>query len=170
MESRFRVIVADPPWPFNDKLPGPNRGAARNYKLMTIDEIKSFSLPPVEDDSWLFLWRVTQMQKEALEVLDAWGYTLKSEIVWNKLTVHGYPWFGIGRTVRMSHEVCLIGAKGRPTVNNRAVRSVFAAQAGQHSEKPEPFFKIVETLCNGPYAELFARRRRSGWTCLGDEV
>jgi N6-adenosine-specific RNA methylase IME4 len=48
--------------------------------------------------------------------------------------------------------------------------SGLSAKVGRHSEKPEEFYKIVEELSAGPYLELFARRRRPGWTCIGDEV
>lgn len=41
---------------------------------------------------------------------------------------------------------------------------------GGHSEKPEPFQDDIERLVNGPYLELFARRHRPGWTCIGNEL
>ena len=50
------------------------------------------------------------------------------------------------------------------------VRSVFFASVGRHSEKPEAFDALVEGLCRGPYAEVFARRRRAGWQSYGDEL
>lgn len=131
----------------------------------------------------LFLWRVASMQEEALRVMRAWGFTPKTEIVWIKTTkgsdvphdldeprpgdkLH----FGMGRTVRMSHEVCLVGVRGKPRVLSHSVRSVFFAPFQRHSEKPEVFSEIVESLSPGPYLELFARRVRPGWTCVGDEV
>jgi len=106
-----------------------------------------------------------------------WGFTPKTEIVWLKKTAHGNRWFGMGRTVRAEHETCIIATRGRPKVLNHSVRSTFvtdfaglSAQVGRHSEKPEEFYKIVETLFDGPYVELFARRQRPGWTCQGDEA
>jgi N6-adenosine-specific RNA methylase IME4 len=83
-EVRYRVITADPPWSFGDKLPGPGRGAEKHYSVMPTDDICAFPLPPVEDDSLLFLWRVSAMQEEALRVVRAWGFVPKSEIVWVK--------------------------------------------------------------------------------------
>jgi N6-adenosine-specific RNA methylase IME4 len=47
---------------------------------------------------------------------------------------------------------------------------VFPAKVGAHSQKPELFYDLVEQLVDGPYCELFARRQRPGWTCLGDEM
>lgn len=91
-------------------------------------------------------------------------------IVWRKLTKHGKPHFGMGRIVRASHEVCIVATRGKPVPKVLHVRSVFEAPVGRHSEKPEMFYDIVEELFDGPYLELFARRCRPGWTCLGDEV
>lgn len=172
---RYRVLCADPPWRFDDKLPGKTRGASRQYETLTAYQLKHFTLPPLADDAYLFLWRVASMQQEALDVMDAWGFTLKSEIVWQKLTKKGKPWFGMGRHVRASHEVALIGVRGKPQRKVRNIRSVFAAPVPvegkkyKHSAKPEAFYDLVEQLAPGPYVELFARRQRPGWTCFGNQ-
>jgi N6-adenosine-specific RNA methylase IME4 len=168
--DRFRVVLADPPWPFRDRLPGPGRGAAKHYGCLTVAELCAFPLPPLADDCTLFLWRVASMQQEALDVMAAWGFNLKSEIVWLKRTTTGKRWFGMGRTVRAEHETCLIGTRGRPVTRRRNIRSTFEAVGGQHSEKPARFYDFIEALRDGPYVELFARRRRPGWTSLGDQV
>ena len=176
-EVRYRVITADPPWSFGDKLPGPGRGAEKHYSVISTDDICAFPLPPVEDDSLLFLWRVSAMQEEALRVVRAWGFVPKSEIVWvktsGKPTVLGPNLaFGMGRYVRASHETCLVCARGRASalVRDHSVRSVFFAPRQEHSRKPEEFYGLVERLAPGPYVELFARHRRPGWTQFGDEL
>lgn len=130
---------------------------------------------PVADDALLFLWRVSAMGEEAYTVVRAWGFTPKSEVVWLKRTVNGKRWFGMGRYVRMEHEVCLIGARGSSAslVADKSVRSTFEAVAlkDAHSRKPEELQDLVERLVpGGPYLELFARRPRPGWTCVGDEL
>jgi len=168
--NRFRVITADPPWQFQDELPGETRGAAKNYKTMSVEEICRFPLPPLYESSTLFLWRVASMQREALQVIDAWDFELKTEIVWKKLTTNGKRFFGMGRTVRAEHEVCLVANSGKPMTLDKSIRSVFEAPVGRHSEKPEVFYDMVEKLREGPYVELFARRQRPGWTCLGDQM
>lgn len=164
-----RVLCADPPWSFGDKLPGASRGAEKNYRVLTLDEIKRFELPPIADDAYLFMWRVSSQVEEAYEVVRAWGFVPKSEIVWEKLTASGKPWFGMGRHVRASHETAIVAVRGKPKPRSRSVRSRFAAVAGRHSEKPEAFYDLIEQLAEGPYVELFARRARPGWTCLGDQ-
>lgn len=167
---KFRVLVADPPWKFGDNLPGPSRGASKNYPTMTIPELEQFPIPPMEDDALLFMWRVSSMVEEAYRVVRAWGFVPKTEMVWIKQTVNGNRWFGMGRTVRAEHETCIIAQRGKSIVRNRSVRSTFTAKAGRHSEKPAEFFRLVEELAPGPYAELFARQHRIGWTCFGNEL
>ncbi len=196
----FTVISADPPWLMKDKLPGNGRGAVKKYPCLPTWEICRFPLPPIADDAILFLWRLAAMQLEALEVAKAWGFTVKSEIVWDKLTKNGKPWMGMGRYVRASHETALVCTRGRYKVDDRGVRSRFAVpvptyKAGDpeigkvigrnkrgepilrkvgdhiHSAKPAFFYTdIVQRMCKGPYCEMFARESRPGWTSLGNEV
>lgn len=171
MSDPYRVIVSDPPWRFGDKLPGKGRGASKHYRTMTVQQICDMELPPIADDAYLFLWRVAAMVEEAYEVCRHWGFTPKSEIVWQKLSrKSGGLHFGMGRIVRAAHETCIVASRGKPRPLNRSTRSVFDAPIGRHSEKPDRFFEIIEALCEGPRLELFARRQRSGWTCIGDEL
>lgn len=177
LKKRYSVLAADPPWPFGDKLPsksGESRGAERKYKVLTIPEICNFRLPPLEDDALCFLWRVAAMQEEALAVMRAWGFTPKSEVVWVKQAKVGglVLAMGMGRYVRHSHEVCLIGTRnnGLRLVKDHGVRSVIFAPRGEHSAKPDAFYQLVDRLCEGPKVELFARRQWPGWICLGNEM
>jgi len=170
----IRTVVADPPWQFGDRLPGPGRGAARHYATMSVDQLAAwrstwdFELAP---DAYLLLWRVASMQREALAVADAWGFVVKTELVWRKLTrTSGRLWFGMGRTLRAAHETCLVATRGRPQPMGRSTRTVFDAPVGAHSEKPDEFFRIVERTFPPDRVELFARRRRDGWIQYGDQL
>jgi N6-adenosine-specific RNA methylase IME4 len=185
----FKVICADPPWPFNDKLPGEGRGAAKHYPLMTTYDICQLAVKghgsvtimdqPIANDAVLFLWRVASQQQSALDVAQAWGFVVKTDLVWLKKTSTGQRWFGMGRTLRAEHETCLVCTRGRPELLNHSTRSTFVTDldlAGlsaintRHSAKPDEFYSIVESLVAGPYLELFARRERTGWTTIGNEV
>jgi N6-adenosine-specific RNA methylase IME4 len=87
-------------------------------------------------------------------VMHAWGFTLKTEIVWLKRTSHDKRWFGMRRIVRAEHETCLVGTRGRPVTKTRSMRSTFkAVVCRRHSEKPAVFYDLIETLCKGPYVE-----------------
>lgn len=165
-----RVLVADPPWKFGDRLPGKGRGAEKHYQCLDVTEIMRFPLPPLDDNCVLLLWRVAAMQQEALDVARAWGFKVKGEIVWNKRTKHGRPHFGMGRIFRASHETCIVATRGRVSPKAHNVRDVFDAPVGVHSQKPVEFYEIVEFMFEGPYAEMFARRRRDGWSCFGNEI
>lgn len=168
------VLCADPPWQFNDKLPGDGiRGAEKHYRTLSADDLCDwFVLPPLADDCALFLWRVSAMVEEAYRVVRAWGFVPKTEVVWRKQTVNGKRHFGMGRIVRAEHETCIVAVRGRPVVLSKSVRSVFDAPVGKHSEKPEAFYTgVVEPLFGDvTRVELFARRRREGWWCYGDEL
>lgn len=173
----YVCIVADPPWKPGDSLSGKKRGAAKNYRCLTVAEIMRFPLPAIADNAILFLWRLSSMPQEALDVVKAWGFVPKSEIVWEKLTKTGKPWFGMGRYVRAAHETCIVATRGRFKVARRSVRSRFAAKVPTgpdgmylHSAKPEEFFALVEQLVAGQKIEMFARRRRPGWCARGDEL
>lgn len=184
MIGHVKVLVADPPWLFGDKLPGKTRGAERHYPCMTTYDLCNFLRDTnVEEqlsaDCILFLWRVSSMQQAALDVARNWGFTVKTDLVWLKKTVHGNRWFGMGRTLRAEHETCLVATRGRPELKNHSTRTTFvtdldltgfSAPVGRHSEKPDQFYRIVEALSDGPYMELFARRQREGWTTLGNEL
>lgn len=171
----YRVLVADPPWRFGDSLPGGGRGAAKKYPCLTTQQIEAFQIPTMADDSLLFLWRVAAMPWDALRVAKAWGFEPKSEIVWVKGGVVGgklKPRLGMGRYVRNCHETALICTRGRglDLIKSHAVPSVILAPRGEHSTKPDEFYDLVDSLVEGPVAELFARRQRPGWDCYGNNV
>ncbi len=135
-------------------------------------DLQRFPLPPLAPDALLFLWRVSSMPEEGLRIVRAWGFVPKSELVWLKKTKTGKRHFGMGRYVRAEHETCIIAARGKAKdlILSKSVRSVFEGAVGEHSAKPEEFYKIVEQLMPGPHGELFSRARREGWFCFGDEV
>lgn len=186
--KRYRVIVADPPWEARDQLPGPRRGAKKVYKsTMKLRDIMSLRIPPTTEDALLFLWRVAWMVPEAYDVVRAWGFTAKSELVWVKtksfegddVPVEGdepdLGPMGMGWYSRQQHEVCIIAAKGRGAslIEAHDVRSViYAPNTPEHSEKPQAAYQAIERLIGklSPRVELFARAPRSGWDCFGNEL
>lgn len=173
MSVLVSTLIADCPWKFSDNLPGPSRGAAKNYPCMTVDELIAFPSTwdfEVAADAYLLFWRVASMQPEALRVVAAWGFTVKTEIVWLKRTATGKRWFGMGRHVRSEHETCLVATRGRPQPLNHHMRSTFEGVVQGHSTKPDEFYRLVEATFPAPRAELFARWRRDGWLQFGNEL
>lgn len=169
MSEPYRCIAIDYPWDFKDKLPGNKRGAAKHYNTMPVQSLDLGI--SIADDAHFFIWRVAAMQEEAFDLAHRLDAVVKSELVWIKQTKTGKRHFGMGHHVRMEHEVCLIATRGKGAgVQNHAIRSCFEAPVGRHSQKPDEFYRIVESMVPGPRADVFARCERPGWTCIGNEV
>ena len=170
-DGGWKVIVADPPWPYVDRLPGPGRGAGKHYRLMTVQEIRDLPVGEVAAASaHLYLWTTNGFMAEAHEICRAWGFELKSIITWVKVTKDGRPHIGMGRTFRNVTEHCLFGVRGRAPVLRNNVPNVLFAPRTRHSEKPDSFYDTVENMSAGPFLEMFARRGRDGWSSWGDEA
>lgn len=168
----YRVIMADPPWSYDDsgKMPGKSFTRAEDhYATMPTDDIAAMAIQAhVQKNAVLFLWVPAPMFPEAFTVIDAWGFTYKNKIVWSKLThVHGHY-------LSNRHEDLLLATRGScvpdqltPMIENVQV----IKQTGENSEKPAKFREIIERLYDhGPYLEIFARHVTDGWTSWGDQV
>ncbi len=148
------------------------------YRGLTVEQIASFGDPiraRLMLPAHVYIWATLPLLLEATQVMAAWGATYKTQIAWCKVTREGRPKIGGGHYVRSAHEVCLIGVIGRNkretmTARVRDVPSWFTAPLGRHSEKPEYLQDVAERMSPGAYLELFARRRRPGWTCVGDQL
>lgn len=167
----YRTIVADPPWPeigekFNWQRPTSRQGS--HYGLMTIEEICWLAVANLAArDSYLWLWIPTYHKIRGLgvQVMEAWGFRPTTELIWKKSA------FSLGFYLRNQHETALLGIRGSPgTLKRRDAGTVFEAPRRRHSEKPAEFFSLVESLCDGPYLELFARTTRPGWDAWGNEI
>lgn len=164
-DGLFAVIDADPPWRSDN--PNASWAPERHYPTLAHPEIAAIDVPAAKD-AILFLWAVNCQLVEALDVMAAWGFTYKANIVWVK------PSPGIGRWVRNQHELLLIGVRGNfpcPLGSNTSPSVVHAAR-GRHSEKPEGVYELIERMYPDlPKLELFARgKARAGWTAWGNEV
>jgi DNA adenine methylase len=161
----FRVLVADPPWPY-DKRPGdPTQRGACDYPPMTLEDIRALPVGAIAHaDSVLWLWTTNAHLPDAFDVLRAWGFTHKTLLTWVKDRM------GCGDWLRGQTEHCLLAVRGQPTVTLTNETTVIHADAREHSRKPEDFYTLVESLCPGSKVELFARCRRPGWTAHGDQV
>lgn len=173
--EKFRVVVADPPWEFNDKLKmsAVKRGAEANYN--TLDQL---SLEDIPVDNWtqpnavLALWVPSALIAQGLYLMTAWGFQEKQIFTWVKTSKKELPGlaFGMGRHFRNCTEHALIGIKGKISPKNKSMRNICFAQNLKHSQKPELLQNMLEEMYDGPYLELFARRDRPNWTCIGNEI
>jgi N6-adenosine-specific RNA methylase IME4 len=174
MTPRFRLLSADPAWRFGDKLRMSKvaRGAEANYATMSVAEICALPVGSLmDDDAVCVLWRPSALAREALTVMDAWGFRQTGEIVWYKVRESGKPHFGMGRITRAAKEVAYIGVRGSPYkhLKYRNVRDVFVSPPLRHSAKPDVIQETFARMFPGPALELWARRDLPGWTCIGNE-
>jgi len=172
----YEIIYADPPWSFSNKKTGGSMksGSAAQYSCMSIKELASLNVQSLcAENCALFMWWVASMPDEALHVARSWGFKFKTmtEFVWNKTTVHGKPFFGMGFSTRQGSESCLLAVKGDFKRISASVRAVITHPILAHSEKPDIFRdSIVELMGPLPRLEMFGRKAVPGWDMFGDEV
>ena len=176
-DKKYKIIYADPPWSYRDKRDKHPRlcgGASAHYPTMDLSDIKNLPVNNIADDNCLlFLWATFPNLKEALDVIEAWGFTYKTlGFSWIKTNKNnGKPFFGIGWYTKSNCEVCLIGVKGKPFKASNSVSSVIISPIEEHSKKPDEVReKIVEFAGDVPRIELFARQSADGWDCFGNEA
>lgn len=177
---RFDVIVADPPWAFSDKLQMgvTARSADDNYSTLTLNDIAALPVNDIAEPTgcMLALWTPSCMLIDGLMVMQRWGFEFKGTYVWTKMRRDMLaPAIGMGHLFRQSHEIAIIGVIGKPlrTIQDHGQRSACLAVNRGHSIKPEALQDSLDLMWPQPTAlklELFARRQRPGWTCLGDEL
>jgi N6-adenosine-specific RNA methylase IME4/ParB-like chromosome segregation protein Spo0J len=161
----YRVIVADPPWPYELRQEDPSHRAIYSYPTMSIAQISALDSASIaHQDCILWLWTTNHHMREAFEVLDAWGFTQKTILTWLKDRMSTGDW------LRGQSEHCLMAVRGKPVVHLTNQTTLLHGKVRRHSEKPEEFYALVERLCPAPrYAELFSRHKRKGWDGHGDE-
>ena len=141
---------------------------------MSLDQIKALPVPAITDsNAMLFMWATFPNLREALEVIDAWGFKYKTlGFSWIKTNrKNGKPFFGIGYYTKSNCEVCLLGVKGKPFKVSNSVSSVVISPKEAHSRKPPEVRDRIVQLCGDvPRVELFAREASPGWHVWGNEV
>ena len=173
-ENKYAIILCDPPWQFKNRKGTLNGLADRHYSTMTLDEMKALPVNDIAaDDCVLVMWYVGSQPQEAIDLVKAWGFTLKNMngFVWVKLTTKLLAFFGMGFWTRAGSESAIIATKGKPKPLNKNIRAVRHEVVGKHSAKPAAFRQDIVDLCGDlPRIELFAREKTVGWDVFGDEV
>jgi N6-adenosine-specific RNA methylase IME4 len=174
--GQFGTILADPPWLFENRTGkmAPEHRRLYRYRTMTNEEIvampvKELALPK----SHLYLWVPNALVSLGLEVMKAWGFTYKTNIVWYKVRKDGGPdRRGVGFYFRNVTELVLFGVRGslRTLQPGRRMPNIVVTQKREHSRKPDELYQIIEECSPGPYLELFARHQRVGWSRWGDQA
>jgi N6-adenosine-specific RNA methylase IME4 len=175
--GKYRVILADPPWHYNDNGVITDNDAygraERHYPTMELEKIKAL---PVQDlaarNCALFLWVPAPLLNDAFEVISAWGFTYKENIVWDKVG-HNF-----GHYISVRHEHLLLATRGSMVPDAEVANTIDSVQSIErsnlHSEKPNEFREIINTLYppvrKGDRIELFARADVDGWKRWGNET
>lgn len=177
---QYSAITIDPPWSY-ERTAG--QGVAhKQYSLMTWDDlaalgplIKAVAAP----DCAIFLWTCAPLLMETAEMVKAWNlrYITKA-FTWLKTMPNGGYFVGLGSHTRANTEDVWLLSNGTPrrqatdiyqivpTMESEAV----SAPLGRHSAKPAEVYRRIERYSEGPFLEVFARKRRPGWTTIGNEL
>lgn len=175
VEGSFSTILADPPWRFSNRTGkmAPEHRRLRRYATMTHRDIMELPVTQLANSaSHLYLWVPNALIKEGLQVMERWGFTYKTNLVWYKVRKDGGPdGRGVGFYFRNVTELILFGVRGsmRTLQPGRRQVNLFATRKREHSRKPDELYDIIEQCSPGPYLELFARHGRKGWIQWGDE-
>jgi len=176
LDTKFGTILADPPWRFQNRTGkvAPEHRRLQRYPTMTLAEICEMPVADhTADKSHLYLWVPNALLREGLEVLDAWGFKYKTNIIWYKVRRDGGPdRRGVGFYFRNVTEILLFGVKGslRTGAPGRRMPNIVSTRKREHSRKPDEMYNVIEDCSPGDYLELFARAPRPGWTQWGNEV
>jgi len=163
----FDVLYADPPWRYD--FGEVSREVENQYPTMSLQELKDLSLElesHISDTAVLFLWATAPKLIEALEVMKSWGFTYRTNAVWDKGKI------GMGYWFRGQHELLLVGTKGKylPPTTEARFSSVIKTTRTDHSAKPECVYEMIEAICpKSKYLELFSRKERKGWISWGNQ-
>lgn len=174
---RFKTILADPPWQFQNKTGkvAPEHKRLNRYGTMDLDGIMGLPVERVTDSTaHLYLWVPNALLIEGLRVLEAWGFQYKTNLVWHKVRKDGEPdGRGVGFYFRNTTELILFGVKGknaRTLAPGRSQVNIIKTMKREHSRKPDEQYQLIEACSPGPYLEMFARGSRPGWATWGNQA
>lgn len=174
---RFATILADPPWQFMNRTGkiAPEHHRLMRYPTMTLDEIAALPVAKIaKPTAHLYLWCPNALLPDGLAVMEAWGFSYKSNLVWHKIRKDGgSDGRGVGFYFRNVTELLLFGVRGKNARTLAPARSqvnLIATRKREHSRKPDEQYEIIKECSSGPYAELFARGIRRGWHTLGNQA
>jgi len=183
----YKCVTMDPPW--LERGGGKSkRGADRHYPLMPLrDIIRTIQEPMsrVGPDAHCWVWVTDNFLRDGLAILDTFGFRYIRTLQWVKMSdeysrsygsycekARSGVQIGLGQYLRGSHEMALMGVRGKamlPATADRCPSVVFAKRT-KHSRKPDEAIEVFEKTSPGPRLELFAREERAGWAAWGNEA
>ena len=174
---KFKTILADPPWQFQNRTGkiAPEHKRLSRYGTLTLDDIKALPVSASASDvAHLYMWVPNALLPDGLEVMKAWGFNYKSNIVWHKLRKDGgSDGRGVGFYFRNVTELLLFGIRGknaRTLQPGRTQVNYLGTRKREHSRKPDEQYDLIQSCSPGPFLELFARGQRPGWAVWGNQA
>jgi len=158
--AQFSTIVLDPPWPYDGEYDPKGHRGTPPYPVMSVDEIKAMKIPAAPD-CILWLWTTNAFLHESFHMLESWAFVPKTVLTWAKDSI------GLGKWLRGQTEHCIAAVKGNPKIRLASQSTLLQARAREHSRKPDAFYHLVDSLCEGPKLDYFGRQKRDGWTLYG---
>ena len=167
-DVKYPIIYADPPWRYeNPPIGATSRAIENHYPTMTLAEICALPVGELAtDDALLYLWATAPKLAECFEVIRAWGFEYRTNMVWDKEKI------GMGYHARNQHELLLICKRGNipPPAAGTQPSSVYREPRGAHSAKPTFYHEMIEAAYPQiPKIELFCRSPRDGWAVWGNQ-
>ena len=175
--SKFATVLADPPWQFQNRTGkiAPEHHRLNRYPTMTLQDICDLPVEGVvADTAHLYMWVPNALLPDGLQVMQAWGFSYKSNLVWHKIRKDGgSDGRGLGFYFRNVTEILLFGVRGKNARTLDAGRrqvNMIETRKREHSRKPDEQYKLIEACSPGPYLEMFARGERPNWTVWGNQA
>ncbi|WP_172329250.1 MT-A70 family methyltransferase [Mangrovicoccus sp. HB161399] len=175
--DRFGTVLADPPWRFANRTGkvAPEHRRLTRYPTMELKDICALPVADfLADTAHCYMWVPNALLPEGLQVLAAWGFEYKSNIVWHKVRKDGgSDGRGVGFYFRNVTELLLFGTRGsnaRTLPPARSQVNMLQTRKREHSRKPDEQYELIESCSRGPYLELFGRGVRNGWTVWGNQA
>lgn len=176
-DRKFSTVLADPPWQFQNRTGkmAPEHKRLARYPTLSLQEIKELPVEAiVEDTAHLYLWVPNALLTEGMQVMEHWGFTYKTNLIWYKVRKDGGPdRRGVGFYFRNVTEMILFGARGknaRTLQRGRSQENMIVSRKREHSRKPDEQYELIESCSCGPRIEIFARGPRDGWFVWGDQA
>lgn len=103
----------------------PEHRRLSRYETMKLQDIKDLPVGTiVESTAHLYLWVPNALLREGLDVMEAWGFTYKTNLIWYKIRKDGGPdRRGVGSYFRNVTEMLLFGVHGKNARTLQAGRS-----------------------------------------------
>ncbi|MDD5267412.1 MAG: MT-A70 family methyltransferase [Methylococcales bacterium] len=174
--KKFATVLADPPWQFQNRTGkmAPEHKRLQRYPTMSLQEIKDLPVEAiVADTAHLYLWVPNALLAEGMQVMEHWGFTYKTNLIWYKVRKDGGPdRRGVGFYFRNVTEIILFGVRGknaRTLQPGRTQENIISSRKREHSRKPDEQYELIEACSLGPRIELFARGPRKDWFVWGNQ-